>query len=67
MNLPVLIKTKECTNQNKESINLDWIDNNSVKNILDVISTIIAEEYIQVARQNQNIFSEELTNMPGLT
>ena len=36
---------------------LDWIDNPSVQKLLDVVVSIIAEEYIQIAKQNPDIFS----------
>lgn len=35
---------------------LCWIDNPSVHKLLDVISSILAEEYIQIARQNKDVF-----------
>ena len=37
---------------------LSWIDNPSVQKLLDVISSIIADEYIQVAKQNPEIFKK---------
>ncbi len=38
-------------------IDFNWTNNPSVKNLLDAISSILAEEYIQVAKQNRDIFS----------
>ena len=35
----------------------NWTDNPSVQELLDVVASIIAEEYIQIARQNPEIFS----------
>lgn len=38
------------------SISLNWTDNSSVQKLLDVVVSIIAEEYIQIAKQNPEIF-----------
>jgi len=37
---------------------LSWIDNPSVQRLLDVVVSIIAEEYIQIAKQNPDLFSD---------
>ena len=42
-------------NDTKE--NLNWKDNLSVQKLLDVIASIIADEYIQIAKQNPDTFS----------
>jgi len=39
-----------------QSISLNWTDNSSVQELLDVVVSIIAEEYIQIAKQNPDIF-----------
>ncbi len=39
-------------------ISLNWSDNPSVKKLLDVVVSIIAEEYIQIAKQNPDLFSD---------
>jgi len=39
-----------------QSISLNWTDNRSVQELLDVVVSIIAEEYIQIAKQNPEIF-----------
>ena len=44
------------SNDTKE--NLNWKDNLSVQKLLDVIASIIADEYIQIAKQNPEVFSE---------
>ena len=36
---------------------LDCIDNPSVRKLLDVVVSIIADEYIQIAKNNPDIFS----------
>ncbi len=41
-----------------QSISLNWIDNLSVQKLLDVVVAIIAEEYIQIAKQNPDSFSD---------
>jgi len=38
--------------------NLSWKENPAAKNLLDVLSQIIAEEYCQKAKQNPDIFSK---------
>lgn len=35
---------------------LSWKDSLSVRHLLDVISSIIAEEYVIIAKQNHEIF-----------
>ena len=41
-----------------KSISLNWTDNSSVRELLDVVVSIIAEEYIQIAKQNPDVFSD---------
>ena len=40
-----------------QPITFNWANNPNVKNLLDVISSILAEEYIEIAKQNRDIFS----------
>jgi len=40
-----------------QPIDFNWTNNPSVKNLLDAISSILAEEYIEIAKQNRDIFS----------
>jgi len=40
-------------------ISFNWVDNSAVQNLLDVLISIIAEEYIEIARQNPDIFSKK--------
>ncbi len=42
-----------------QPINFNWPDNPAVKNLLDVISSILAEEYIEIAKKNHDVFSNE--------
>ena len=39
-------------------ISLNWRDNPDIQKLLDVISEIIANEYIEVAKKNIDVFSE---------
>ena len=48
-------KKKEETNK---TISLRWIDNPEVQELLDVVVSIIAEEYINVAQQNPDLFKK---------
>ena len=34
-----------------------WRENSAVQKLLDVVTSIMAEEYIQVAKQNSDVFS----------
>ncbi len=45
----------------EHQVSLDWKDNPSVQKLLDVVVSIIAEEYIQIAKKNPEVF----TNNPG--
>ncbi|MBA7713190.1 hypothetical protein ES703_122190 [subsurface metagenome] len=40
-----------------QPISLNWLDSPSVQRLLDVVVAIVAEEYIQIAKQNPEIFS----------
>ena len=40
-------------------ISFDWLDNPSIKNLLDVIVLILSEEYTQIAKDNPEIFSNQ--------
>jgi len=41
---------------------LNWKDSPSVQHLLDAICSILAEEYIMIAKQNPSVFIE---NAPG--
>ena len=41
----------------RNDIVFNWMDNPSVQKLLDVIASIIADEYIQIAKQNPDTFS----------
>jgi hypothetical protein len=38
-------------------VSFAWTDNASVQKLLDVVASIVAEEYIKIAKQNPDIFS----------
>ena len=40
-------------------ISLNWQDSTSIQALLDVIVGVMAEEYAQVARENENVFKKE--------
>jgi len=46
----------EQVNNTKQAVS--WKDNPSIQKLLDVIVSILAEEYIQTARQNPAVFSK---------
>ena len=48
----------EKNSKTTQLISLNWSDNPSVKKLLDVVVSIIAEEYIQIAKQNPDLFSD---------
>lgn len=52
-----LITSVPTVPRNDTKENLNWKDNLSVQKLLDVIASIIADEYIQIAKQNPDAFS----------
>jgi hypothetical protein len=48
----------------KEHVNLCWKVSLPIQHLLDVISSILAEEYIMIAKQNPGVF---LNNTPRLS
>lgn len=45
--------------RNNEQKKLNWQDSLPIQHLLDVISSIIAEEYIMIAKQNPEIFIKQ--------
>ena len=39
-----------------QPISFVWVDNPSVQRLLDVVVSIMADEYIQIAKKNPEIF-----------
>ena len=58
MNNQALGKFEKFTEDINQIISLSWFDNPSVQNLLDVVVSIIAEEYIDVAQQNPDLFKK---------
>ena len=56
MSSSVVIQNKVSTGKSSPSISLDWADNPDIRDLLDVISSIIAEEYIEIAKKNKDVF-----------
>jgi len=58
MNNQALGKVEKFTEDINQIISLSWFDNPAVQNLLDVVVSIIAEEYIDVAQQNPDLFKK---------
>jgi len=58
MNNQALGQVEKFTEDINQIISLSWFDNPSVQNLLDVVVSIIAEEYIDVAQQNPDLFKK---------
>ncbi|MCG2714304.1 MAG: hypothetical protein L6308_05645 [Candidatus Omnitrophica bacterium] len=43
--------------RNNEQKKLNWQDSLPIQHLLDVISSILAEEYIMIAKQNPGVFT----------
>ena len=41
-----------------------WTDNLPIQKLLDVVASIIADEYIQIAKQNPDVFSPHPNPLP---
>jgi len=52
-----LIENKESVIQ-KEAFSFNWKNSPSIQHLLDTISSILAKEYIMIAKQNPEVFSE---------
>ena len=53
------VQTEKNSKKITQPISFTWVDNASVQRLLDVVASIIAEEYIQIAKQNPDIFSKK--------
>ncbi len=49
-------QAKKNSEKTTQPISFTWVNNTSVQKLLDVVVFIIAEEYIQIAGQNPEIF-----------
>lgn len=50
----------------KEGLRFNWKDSLPVQHLLDAISSILAEEYIAIAKQNPTVFSEIASPLSGV-
>ncbi len=48
------------------AIHFNWKDSPSVQRLLDVISSILAEEYIATAKQNPEVFLQQHPALIGI-
>jgi len=51
-------QTEKNSKKTTQPISFVWVDNPSVQKLLDVVVSIVAEEYIQIAKKNPDIFSD---------
>ena len=52
------VQTEKNSKKTTQPISFVWVDNASVQRLLDVVASIIADEYIQIAKQNPDLFSD---------
>ncbi|MDD5132045.1 MAG: hypothetical protein PHH44_05220 [bacterium] len=52
-----LLAVKENIKPDISKSGLDWRENIAVQKLLDVVVSIIAEEYIQIAKKNPEVFT----------
>jgi len=57
MDNAILIENKEGVTR-KEAFSFSWKASPSTQHLLDAISSIIAREFIMIAKQNPTVFSE---------
>lgn len=53
-----LAKNLPDSNEKDFQLDLNWKENPAVKNLLDAIVSSLAEEYIETAKQNPDIFTQ---------
>ena len=56
MSCSISVQNKVSTGKASPSISLNWADNPDIRDLLDVISSIIADEYIEIAKKNKGVF-----------
>ena len=59
MNATAIIETNPGSQAKAQPISFEWLDNPDIRRLLDIISSIIAQEYIQIAKQNPEIFKKQ--------
>jgi len=55
--MTVQVKVTDHFEQKTDKISLNHYENPAVKHLLDVIVSILAQEYVQTAKKNPEIFS----------
>ena len=59
MDKNTVININKTINPGIQSVCLNWKDNTDVQKLLDVVVEILAEEYIEAAKHNPEIFSQQ--------
>ena len=49
-------QTEKNSKKTTQPTSFAWVDNASVQRLLDVVASIMADEYIEIAKQNPEIF-----------
>ena len=57
MNKVAVVQDKNEVQAKIQQESFVWTDNPHVQKLLDVVAFIIADEYIQIAKQNPDVFS----------
>ena len=52
-------RAEKKTGETNKTISLKWMDNLEVQELLDVVISIISEEYIEIATNNPDIFKKK--------
>lgn len=55
LNNPEIVSSRQTAP--RKDAELNWTDNPDIRDLLDVIALIIAQEYIEIAKQNPEIFT----------
>jgi hypothetical protein len=58
MNDAITAENKISEITENQPIYLNWTDNLSIQELLDVVASIIADEYISIAKENPETFSK---------
>ncbi len=52
------VQTEKNSKKTTQPTSFTWVDNASVQRLLDVVASIMADEYIEIAKQNPDVFSD---------
>jgi len=61
--MKTVVSTKNISKVDPISIN--WQDNADIRMLLDVVVGIMAEEYVSVARKNEDVFKDPSASLPS--